>query len=158
MEFGPKKAPASVSDPVPSGLTILIDSREQDPYRFTAPTVTTGLRSGDYSIIGLQDKIAIERKSLQDAYQTFSHGRARFERELVRLSKLDYAAVVIEADLDKALFYPPTGMSGKSFNRSWIAWAQRYGVHFVFANTRLHAQRITEIMLERFWEDLNVHS
>jgi ERCC4-type nuclease len=92
--------------------TIIVDSREQSPYSFKGfkcdaakkgrpllvCTEVAGLKSGDYSLKGFEDRIAVERKSLQDFYGTLGQGRERFERELVRLSVMDFAAVVVEAD------------------------------------------------------------
>jgi hypothetical protein len=49
--------------------TILIDTREQRPFRFTryeVQTVRQFLPSGDYSVGGLEDRIAIERKGPGD--------------------------------------------------------------------------------------------
>jgi ERCC4-type nuclease len=43
---------------------------------------------------GFADQIAVERKSLADLFGTLGQGRERFERELVRLSAHQYAAVV----------------------------------------------------------------
>jgi ERCC4-type nuclease len=47
---------------------IVIDSREQTPFVFNDnwPVETGALASGDYSIVGLTDFVAIERKSLSD--------------------------------------------------------------------------------------------
>ena len=49
-------------------FTIIIDSREQTPWDFTnGPECERGtLSTGDYSIKGLEDFIAIERKELED--------------------------------------------------------------------------------------------
>jgi ERCC4-type nuclease len=142
-------------------MTIVIDSREQRPYSFAAwqgaPPVTRALPAGDYSVDGLEHRIAIERKSLSDAYGTFGGGRDRFERELQKLAEIDFAAVIIEASMWQALMYPPARVqkfTPKHFNRAWIAWAQRYGVHFLFCETRELAQRQTYLLLERFWRDV----
>lgn len=92
-------------------FTVAIDTREQANFSFhgfkaDAPhahlpllinTEVTTLRTADYSIVGYQDRIAIERKSAQDAYQTFCHERDRFERELERLQEMEFGAVVIES-------------------------------------------------------------
>ena len=47
---------------------IVIDSREQKPFRFSPgiETVTAALKAADYSLLGLEDDVAIERKSLSD--------------------------------------------------------------------------------------------
>jgi len=60
--------------------------------------VTKGLKTGDYSVQGYEDKIAIERKSLQDFIACCGKERARFEREIDRLDGYRYRAIVIEAD------------------------------------------------------------
>jgi DNA excision repair protein ERCC-4 len=136
---------------------IVIDSREQKKYDFPdVQTIIKTLKSGDYSVLGLEDCIAIERKSLTDAYNTFGRGRTRFEKELERLSKLQFAAVIIETSMIEALRNPPerSGFSPKCFNRAWIAWSQRYGVHFIFADNRELAQHQTYVILERFWRDI----
>ena len=89
---------------------IVVDSREQLPYRWPDNlTVVKGLSAGDYSVLGMENRVAVERKSLIDAYGTFGSNRERFEAELERLSKFDYAAVVIEASMFDALKNPPKG-------------------------------------------------
>ena len=50
-------------------LIVAIDTREQKPYRFPRSEVKT-LASGDYSVVGLEDRIAIERKTKEDAYSS----------------------------------------------------------------------------------------
>jgi ERCC4-type nuclease len=139
-------------------MIVAVDTQEQThgyAYRFPCDSVVKHLKTGDYSILGMEDRVTVERKALGDAYQTFSHGRERFERELERMSNMDYSAVVIESTLEGALFEPEvvSQMRAKSFNRSWIAWAQRYNVHFIWAGSRELAERITYIILERFNEE-----
>ena len=138
-------------------MRIIIDTREQRPYRFPdgVETVRQALVAGDYSVEGLEGEIAVERKSLADAYGTFGRGRARFVRELDRLAQVRYAAVVVEADLATALFLPParSRLSPRSFNRSWIAWSVRTGVHFLFCGSRELAERETFLLLQRAWMD-----
>ena len=59
---------------------IVIDSREQAPLKFTRLEAVTGtLYSGDYSIRGLEDQFAVERKSIDDlANCCLSSNRGRF--------------------------------------------------------------------------------
>jgi ERCC4-type nuclease len=120
--------------------------------------VRKALPAGDYSVLGLETRVSVERKSLIDAYGTFGGGRDRFERELEKLSKMEFAAVVIEAGMASALLRPPKEVqkfTPKHFNRAWICWAQRYRVHFLFCDSRALAQRQTYILLERFWRDVS---
>lgn len=137
---------AKVEPPV-----ILIDSREQRPYEFPGAKVV-GLKSGDYSLLGFEDRIAIERKSLQDAFSSVGQGRKRFERELERLSQLEYAAIVLEANLEDFLTPPAyTRMNPKAVINSLIAWSIRYRVFVFFAGSRQLGRTLTRRLLEKFW-------
>lgn len=84
-------------------FVITIDSREQKPYGFNCATQTRKLDAGDYSVAGLEDRVAVERKSLPDFVRTVIHDSARFRVELEKLAALPFACVVVEADLDAVL-------------------------------------------------------
>ena len=142
-------------------LIIIRDTREQRGWSFAnitpRPQVEVAtLASGDYSIKGLEDKVAIERKSLIDLFGTVGRGRDRFERELERLAKMRFAVVVIEADLHIIATRPParSQLPPKVVARSIAAWSMRYGVHFHDRRNRALAEKWTYILLERFWNDL----
>lgn len=87
-------------------IPIVVDSREQRPYLFDQSTTSVcraALPAGDYSLAGFEDRIAIERKSLDDFVNTVIHGRERFRAELDKLATYDYAAIVIEASVEDLL-------------------------------------------------------
>jgi ERCC4-type nuclease len=91
-------------DLVPEGWTptILIDSREQDPLPFTYPTSTTGLPTGDYSAVGLEHDLCVERKSIGDLVGSLTAERDRFMREIQRMRSYQFRRLVIigcEADI-----------------------------------------------------------
>ena len=133
-----------------SEIVVAIDTREQKPYRFARSEVKT-LPTGDYSIIGLEDRIAIERKTKEDAYSSLGQGRARFERELERLSHLDYAAVVVETSLPDFLCAPAfSRMHPKAAAGSIVAWSVKYRVCVFFAGDRLHGNALTRQLLEKY--------
>lgn len=80
-------------------LQIITDSREKTPYKFInyPVDVTTGtLNSGDYSLAGFSDLVAVERKTLTDLISSISGERKRFTKELERLRGYDTAALVVE--------------------------------------------------------------
>ena len=147
------------SDPLSSGVarspgegfTIVIDTREQLPYAFDGAVVKT-LSTGDYSLLGLEDKVAVERKSTADAYASLGRGRARFRREVERLAALDYAAIVVENTLPGFLRRPPfTKVNPRSAVSSLLSWSIRYGVAVHFAGDRDHGRALTQKLLIMYW-------
>jgi hypothetical protein len=108
-------------------FTIVVDSREQLPYEFTGmvgqgseslvvPTVVQGLASGDYSIAGMEDQVAVERKSLDDLYGSVTWGRDRFEREIERRNKLAGDGT---SDMATACGLAPTGFAAVVIEATW---------------------------------------
>ena len=99
--------------------------------------------------------VSIERKSVADTFSTFGKGRKRFERELARLAKMQYAAVIIEGDWMTILTKPPrySKLNPKTIYVSVIAWQQRFGIHFWTCPSRDFAERTTYRLLERFYRD-----
>lgn len=142
-------------------FTIIIDTREQRPYTFQnikpepPETVMQGLKTGDYSVAGLEDRICIERKSMADLFGSVGNGRKRFEREMERLSTFDYAAIVIESDIKTWFMNPPgrSKMNPRSVFRTIIAWSQRYGVHVWPMWDRPSAEKVTYLILKRYYDD-----
>lgn len=137
---------------------IVVDTREQNAYHFKhlpgpPEVIYKALESGDYSIEGYEDRIAIERKSLADLFGSTGIGRERFEREFERLSKFQYAALVIEAGLDDIFLKSPayTKMMPKSVFRTLLAWSIRYKVYVWPCPDRNFAERLTYLLLEKFY-------
>lgn len=82
-------------------LPILIDTREQRPWEFDAGLFSAEratLRTGDYTVAGLEDRLCIERKALGDFVGTVIQDWIRFRKELYRMAAFDVAAVIVEAD------------------------------------------------------------
>lgn len=84
--------PESPPDPV-----IIVDTREQKPYNFTVPTVKKALVSGDYSIVGYEEDITVERKSLPDLVRCCGRDRNRFMDQCKRLLDVKHRLLVVEA-------------------------------------------------------------
>lgn len=72
-----------------------------DPTRFVTRPAT--LRTGDYTIAGLEDRFVLERKSIGDFVSTVIGNWLRFRKELYRLAAFDFAAIVVEADVEDVL-------------------------------------------------------
>jgi len=138
---------------------IAVDTREQRPYTFgniqprTAIVVQT-LQTGDYSIAGLDNLVCVERKSLADLFSSVGTGRKRFEREMVRMSKMDYAALIIESSLSGIFVNPPSRskMNPKAVFRTLLSWSIKYGIHVWPAWSREAGEKITYILLKNFYD------
>ncbi|MBU1074438.1 hypothetical protein KKG45_14450 [bacterium] len=133
-------------------FTIAVDTREQQPYQFDGAEVVT-LTTGDYSIVGLEDRVTIERKSKADAYGSLGQGRARFRREFERLAEFDYAVVVVEDTVPGFLHRPAhSKMNPRAAIGSLLAWSVRYRVPVFFAGDREHGRALTRKLLQMYWK------
>jgi DNA excision repair protein ERCC-4 len=136
-------------------MKIVIDSREQLPYEFTTPTRTATLPTGDYSISGAENLIAIERKTADDLVVSITRDRERFERELHRGMALQYFAVVAETSYsDLAGGRYRSNMNPKAAVQSLLTFSVRYRVPVFFAGSRENGAEITESLLQKFAREM----
>ena len=136
-------------------MKIKIDTREQKPYSFTSASETGTLAVGDYSLSGLEDHIAIERKSLDDLIGCLTHDRERFEKELHKARALDYFALVIEGSLsDIVNGRYRSEMLPKAAVQSLMAFSIRYRLPIFFCDSRAYAQRVTESLLIKYVHEI----
>jgi ERCC4-type nuclease len=134
-------------------ITVIIDTREQEPYSFPTDRVTPvrrALPAGDYSLEGRETEIAVERKSLADFVSTVIRGRERFRKELVRLESYRRACVVIEgsmSDITRGRY--PGGAHPSSVLGALISIVTDYNIQVFFCGDRPHACRFVEDYLRR---------
>jgi ERCC4-type nuclease len=138
---------------------IIIDTREQTPYHFSSidpipETITATLKTGDYSLAGFENRIAIERKSAPDLFGSMGRGRVRFEKEFARLAVMEYACLMIEDDWINILQNPPvySRMNRRSVFWTCQAWSVKYGVHVCWGHHRKLAEKLTYRLLSDFWK------
>lgn len=133
---------------------VIIDTREQLPYSFQMESARATLKTGDYSLAGLETSIAIERKSLNDFIGCVTSGRERFERELARADHLTKFWVMIEANLTNIENgYYISHVKPESVLGTIAAWSNRYQVNFIFADNRQSGQKLTERLLKHAWNE-----
>ena len=136
-------------------MRIVVDSREQLPYELQTPTETRALPVGDYSLIGGEHLIAIERKTIDDLIGCLTSDRERFERELYRGKSLDYFCLVVEASLsDLVNGNYRSQMNPKSAIQSLLAFSVRYRLPVFFCESREYGQRVTESLLLKYAREL----
>lgn len=154
---------ASVEAP----FTILRDTREKKPWGFKRiytsvngkhvhvrnQVQTVHLETGDYSLSGFDNQILVERKSGVDLVSTVAQHRARFVRELERLSEVPYSLVLVEQEWAWCQHYcaTQTMMSPRAFDSSILAWQLRYPVKLIFRPTRATAQKTCWKIFDLWW-------
>lgn len=133
-----------ISD-LPGGLTIVIDTRERYPYRFSkqhAETERLALTAGDYAVRDAGGTIvaAVERKTIGDLAGSLNDGSLAFE--LAKLSSLPRSALVVE-DRYAALLkhaHAPTGYLPDLLARVQVRYPE---TPIVFLETRSLAEEWT---------------
>lgn len=143
----------------PEDLTAIVDPREQRPWSLSPLKSERGtLYTGDYSVKGLENEIAIERKSLEDLLGCVGQSRDRFEHCVQRLLAYPVRAVIVEAtwaDLEAGAWR--CKITPKSASGSVLGWVAR-GIPFQFAGDASKAStmaaRLMFIAARRRFEEL----
>lgn len=133
-------------------MIIIIDTREKDEYTFSGIiTIRQKLDAGDYSVAGLEDRIAIERKNIDDLVGTVIYQKERFHSELCALVRMDFAAMVVEASLTDIFEHRyKSGVHPASVIGAAVAIMVEYRIPIIFAGSRQAACHVTHKILERY--------
>ena len=133
---------------------ILIDTREQLPFEFSnSVTVQRAtIDAGDYTVKGLTASVAVERKSVSDFVGSITGGRDRFWNCCDRLSRLDFACIVVESSVEAVLAGDYRSKTRpQSVIGSALAIHVDFGIPVIWAGNRANAANITERLLTRLW-------
>ncbi len=133
-------------------MNIVVDTREKDEYTFgDVETSRRKLDAGDYSVAGLEDRVAIERKNLDDFVGTVIYHKERFHNELCALARMDFAAIVVEASLPDILDHRyKSGVRPASVIGAAVAVMVSYRIPIIFAGNRQLACHVTQSILQRY--------
>jgi ERCC4-type nuclease len=143
------------SDPSP---ILLFDTREPDPHPwlpYLSLEWTRGtLATGDISLAGCGEFIAIERKSVSDLISCLCQGRERFTKELQRAARLPEFYIVIEDSYQSLLRGDyRSAMSPRAAWESVIAMQSRYRISFLFAGSVEIAAQLSQSILVRWYKE-----
>lgn len=132
----------------PQDLIAIVDTREQLPADLTPlTTIRRTLKTGDYSVHNLEEKIAIERKSLPDFIACCGKERERFEKEIERLRAFDHRAIVVEGDWGTIDLKQYRGaMHPNAILGSALGWAL-CNVSIIMAGDKIRASKMIARML-----------
>lgn len=150
VERKPDKSPKLLADLPESAITAIIDTREKLPLNLSPLQMVRGtLTTGDYSAKGLEDVIAIERKSLADLVQCVGRERERFEKEVQRLLAYPVRALVVEADwaeVELRQWAAISQIEPKHVKGSLLGW-QASGLPVVMAGNSRRAGELVSRMI-----------
>lgn len=124
-------------------LTLILDTREQDELDFSkfrdVDVIRQGLKTGDYSVQGYEDRACFERKSVQDLVGTLIGGHDRFLREMERMRDFEAKYILVEHSPTTLYSYCIKHGWGYKFNtiiQSLLAYAYHYQVRVRFCKDR----------------------
>jgi ERCC4-type nuclease len=122
--------------------TVLVDTREQNPFNFSrfdrwfAGVEKKALKLGDYSIAGLEELCVVERKDLSDLVHSFTAERPAFVSRLRRMSTYPQRLLVITAPLSSVKsLYPFSNANPNRIMQSLVAMLAGWNLPFVCTET-----------------------
>jgi len=154
--------------------SVIRDSREKDGFGWIFEkqldtkkpprcngTIVQKLDTGDYSVVGYEDLICIERKDDYGELWVNYSNRATFEEEMERMSNIKYRYILIESILTKDhLDLSPCQFTRSVPGKALISWLAslsiKYGVHIIpvgscgMAYAQLLFQNILKIEKDRW--------
>lgn len=134
--------------------TVLIDTREQQPLSLAASHPNwidsekrKTLKTGDYTVVGMEALLALERKNLADLIACIVTYRRRFLASCERLAKFRWKAILIEAtyeDLKQhcGVFGIPSSVHPNAVCGTLDAIEAKHGIPIIYAST--HRELATE--------------
>jgi len=132
----------SITRQIPKPV-VLVDTREKAPFdfsRFTnwvAETKRCKLHVGDYSVEGMEQILALERKTLSDLITTVMQERTRFFKMCERLSQYRWRALILEAsyeDIKSPYDEEYTRAHPNSVSGTLDALEARFGIPVIYAS------------------------
>jgi ERCC4-type nuclease len=130
--------------------TLLVDTREQLPYKFSrfrgwfSGVKKKALKVGDYSIEGMEDEVTVERKDLPDLLQSFTTCRGVFVARLRKMADYPHRLLVVTASLSEVKSsYGGVSIDPNRITQSLIATLAGTGVPFICTETHELGAEIT---------------
>jgi ERCC4-type nuclease len=126
---------------IPNGFVLIQDTREQKPvFKNDDTVIDQCLKTGDYSVLGFEDQVTIERKSVSDLYGSIK--RKHFEARIRKMKEMSWAGLMIEGSEDKVMRGIDYGETKPKQVYGALTSYEIQGIHIYFAQRQRDA---------RFW-------
>lgn len=150
--------------------TPIIDTREQKIYAFSddffKEPIHKKLETGDYSLLGFEDTIAIERKRSVTEIATNAF-EARFKRCIERLSQIKHAYIICEFEYGDLVNFPHSAkipnfvkkrigrISGAFLCSYMLDITVKYRIPVIYAGNQNRGEFITGSILKKLYAQRN---
>lgn len=150
--------------------TVIKDTREQDGYTFDKfhgkyfscnGMIERKLDTGDYSLLGFEDKLCIERKaSVSELAGNLGKDKKRFMAEIDRMTDFDFKFLVLEFSLEDVMNFPEGSdipeskwsqirITNKYMLKMLIEFQMYDRIHVIFCGNRKNAKLVVNSILKR---------
>lgn len=150
--------------------TVIKDTREQDGYtfekfngRYTSceGMIVRKLDTGDYSLVGLEDKLCIERKGrISELAINLGKDKRRFMDEITRMKEFPFKFLVLEFSLEDVMNFPEGSdipkdkwgsivITNKYMLKMLIEFQMYDNIHVILCGNRKNAKLVINSILKR---------
>jgi len=150
---------------------ILKDTREKNGWNFDSfdrciAVANWGLKTGDYTVRGLEKDLVIERKaSTGELAMNLGKKRKAFENEVSRMSHFRWKYIIFEFSIDDLMNFPKNSgipkkqmqyvrMNGKFMWKKLREYEEEYGVELIFAQDKENAEQRAIMIFDKVSEIL----
>lgn len=154
-------------------FTVIRDTREQHGYEFSAFDVCNGmveqkLETGDYTILGLEDKVCIERKGcVEELAINLGQKKYPFLREIERMKTFPHKFLILEFSVEDLIRFPEETripiknkmslkITGKYMLKCLAEFSLYDNLHILFCGDRHSAFLMTTSILKRINEKYTI--
>ena len=129
---------------IPKDFALIVDTREATPLFTRIPPgltiISRSLKHGDYSILGFEDKVCIERKQTSDFLSYIGSERQRTKKKLIAMDGMLWKSLVVETENPYDLPYY-SKLTVEHVRAFLISAKIRYGMHIYWSKSKEDIQR-----------------
>ncbi len=128
-------------------MKIVVDSREKKPYSFrewqfqNVVIVRKKLDYGDYSLLGHEATVFVERKSIDDLVNTLVSNKIRFKKELKRAEQAKHKLVLVDGSMSEIMSEKYHSTVNREYLITKIAELSTvYNLRVIFSGNRFNSK------------------